>query len=98
MKNYYHILGLSNWATTAEIRKAYRALALRNHPDRGGSEEKMKEINGAYEYLMKNKEQYDLELRPIRPQVITNGFTIIVGGFDRSWSFNGNFTTTTGGQ
>ena len=49
-----------------EIRKAYRKLALENHPDRNpdktGAEAKIKEINAAYECLSdeKKKQEYDL--------------------------------------
>lgn len=51
MKNYYEILGLSNQATEADIKKAYRKLAKEHHPDRGGDELKFKEIQNAYDVL-----------------------------------------------
>ena len=64
-KNYYAILGISKDASHEEVKKSYRRLALRYHPDtseRGpGSEERFKEINEAYAVLG-NKEkrmQYD---------------------------------------
>lgn len=93
MKNYYHILGLPNLVSTLEVRAAYRKLALVHHPDRGGDQEKMKEINEAYEFLTKHKEEYDQQFRPRRPQVVRTGFTIIVGGFGKSWEFNGATST-----
>ncbi len=80
MKNYYHTLELRNCASMSEIRRAFRSLALTHHPDRGGSEDRMKEINEAYDYLLQNKEQYDQQLTPTRPSISTSGFTIIVGG------------------
>lgn len=49
--NYYQILGLQKGATDAEIKKAYRSLAMKHHPDRGGDEAKFKEISVAYEFL-----------------------------------------------
>lgn len=76
MKNYYAILGIKDFAEMPDIRRAYRRLALINHPDRGGDAERMKEINGAYEFLMKNKPVYDRQLNGYSPV----GFTIIVGG------------------
>jgi len=54
-KNYYDILGVAKSASDAEIKKAYRKLARKYHPDiakdRSGSEIKFKEINEANEVL-----------------------------------------------
>jgi len=49
--NYYDILGVKKTATPDEIKKAFRKLARKHHPDAGGDEEKFKEINEAYETL-----------------------------------------------
>jgi molecular chaperone DnaJ len=55
MKDYYKILGVSRDATQDEIKKAFRQLALKYHPDRNlgdkEAEEKFKEINEAYSCL-----------------------------------------------
>ena len=48
---YYNELGVSKNASQDEIKKAYRKLALKNHPDKGGDEEKFKTITSAYEIL-----------------------------------------------
>jgi DnaJ-class molecular chaperone len=56
MKDYYKILGISKTATLEEIKKAYRTLANKWHPDinhDAGAEDKFKEINEAYEALSK---------------------------------------------
>ena len=51
MTNNYQILGLGRRASEADIKKAYRSLALVHHPDKGGDPEKFKEIHRAYEAL-----------------------------------------------
>lgn len=60
-KDYYEILGVSRSASDAEIKKAYRKLALEHHPDRGGDQEKFKQINEAYQILSdpQKRAQYD---------------------------------------
>ncbi|KZT63563.1 DnaJ-domain-containing protein, partial [Daedalea quercina L-15889] len=51
VKDYYEILGLDRNCTTAEIRKAYRAQSLKNHPDKGGIAEKFRLVQEAYNTL-----------------------------------------------
>ena len=61
-ERYYAILGLEKGAGAEDIKKAYRQLSMKYHPDkvrhlgeefRAIAEEKMKEINGAYDYFKK---------------------------------------------
>ncbi len=49
----YEVLGLSEVCTPADVKDAYRRLAAQHHPDRGGSQSRMSEINAAYESLQK---------------------------------------------
>jgi hypothetical protein len=50
-KDLYAVLGVAPDATAKELRTAYRKLAIKYHPDKGGDPEKMKELNLAYELL-----------------------------------------------
>ena len=53
-KEYYRVLGIEKGASDDEIKKAYRKLALKFHPDKNkdeNAEEKFKEIGEAYEVL-----------------------------------------------
>lgn len=60
-KNYYDILGVKRDATQDDIKKAFRKLAMKYHPDAGGNEQKFKEISEAYETLSNNekRKEYD---------------------------------------
>ena len=53
-KNYYDILGVDRKASEQDIKKAYKKMALKYHPDKNkdpGAEEKFKEIAEAYDVL-----------------------------------------------
>ena len=64
-RDYYEVLGLQKGASDDEIKKAFRKLAMKYHPDRNpddkAAEEKFKEINEAYAVLSdaEKKEKYD---------------------------------------
>ena len=64
-RDYYEVLGLAKGATPEEIKKAYRKLAIKYHPDKNPgdkeAEEKFKEIAEAYAVLSdeKKKQEYD---------------------------------------
>ena len=55
MKDYYYFLGVKNTASTEEIKKAYRKLSLKYHPDKNDNDEffsqRFQEIHEAYEIL-----------------------------------------------
>lgn len=64
-EDYYQVLGLERDATSEEIRKAYRKLAIKHHPDRNNGDEeataRFKQVNQAYEVLSdpEKKARYD---------------------------------------
>jgi curved DNA-binding protein len=61
MKNYYDILGVNEQSTSAEITKAFKDLAKKHHPDRGGTQEKFQEINEAHDTLKSSQKRHDYD-------------------------------------
>ena len=78
MADYYDLLGVSKGAGTDEIKKAYRKLALKYHPDRNqgskGTEDRFKEVTEAYEVLS------DADKRSIYDQYGEQGLNRGAGG------------------
>ena len=60
-RDYYEVLGVSKTATKDEIKKAYRKLAIKYHPDKNqgdaSAEEKFKEATEAYDVLSDDKKR-----------------------------------------
>lgn len=77
-RDYYRTLGISREATEEEIKKAYRKLALKYHPDKNpdaNAEEKFKEIGSAYEVLSdkSKRDTYDrYGEEGLRPGTVSN--------------------------
>lgn len=53
----YRVLGVSPLDSPDTVRNRYRELAMERHPDRGGSAEKMRELNAAYERILRHRER-----------------------------------------
>jgi curved DNA-binding protein len=64
--DYYNTLGISKSASEADIKSAYRKMAMKHHPDRGGDEKKFKEVTEAYETLSdpQKKQMIDMGVDP----------------------------------
>lgn len=92
MQDYYQTLGVSENASEAEIKKAFRRLAKKFHPDRNSgaeAEARFKSVNEAYSVVgdPKKRAQYDARLRGVPP-----GFEGFGQNHDDIWSeFFGGF-------
>lgn len=89
MKDYYDILGVERTASEDDIKRAFRKLAQKYHPDKkGGDEAKFKEVSEAYSILSdkKKRSQYDAFGSAQGGSAGANGF----GGFDFSGFAQGN--------
>ncbi len=87
-KNYYDVLGVDKKATKEDIKKAFRKLAQKHHPDKGGDEAKFKEITEAYSILSdeKRRREYDSYGQTFAGGGPQQG----AGGFDFSGFGNGS--------
>lgn len=81
--NYYEVLGVDKNASMEELKKQYRRMAKEYHPDKGGDEQKFKEINEAYETLSdpQKKQAYDNPNSGFNMEDIFGGFGDMFSGF-----------------
>ncbi|WP_212001977.1 DnaJ C-terminal domain-containing protein [Chitinophaga sp. HK235] len=109
VKDYYKILGVEKAATAEQIKKAYRKLAVKYHPDKNpgdkAAEEKFKELNEAYEVLSDagKRKKYDqfgenyqyYEQHGGRPEDFD--WSQFGGGKQGSYTYSGNVEDMFGG-
>jgi curved DNA-binding protein len=101
MKNFYEILGVEKGASQEDIKKAYRSLAVKYHPDKNPgdteAEEKFKQISEAYEVLgdeqkranynrSSNRTQYSDDFNFMRDTMFSQGWS---QAFDEIYGSNG---------
>jgi DnaJ-class molecular chaperone len=110
MLDYYKVLGIDENASFDDIRKSYRKLSLKHHPDKGGSKEKFNEISEAYEVLSDKEKREEYNRRKnnipntIDPSKIFNMFFNKMGVHtenDNNYNdmpFNIRFTQTMNGN
>jgi len=61
MKDYYKVLGVGETATNEQIKKAFKDIAKKEHPDRGGDEAVFKEANEAHDTLKDSQKRHDYD-------------------------------------
>lgn len=110
MKNYYDVLGVNEDSTSADITKAYKNLAKKHHPDRGGDQTKFQEINEAHDTLKNSQKRHDYDTmrkfgssgtggqHPFFNEDIFGDFFSGFGGGDMDFGGGFNFTRGPGGE
>lgn len=95
MKDPYEVLGVAKTASEAEIKKAFRALAKKHHPDKhagdAGAQKKFQEISGAYDILGDKDKRAQYDAGAIGPDGNPRGFDPRAGGFRQGHPFGSGF-------
>jgi DnaJ-class molecular chaperone len=91
MTDYYNILGVTKNSSEDEIKKAYKKLAMKHHPDRGGDTAAFQRIQEAYATLSdpQKKQQYDNPQPQMHGFNFGGGFPPGFNGFDFGSMFGG---------
>src|SRR4051812_6487961 len=93
MRDPYEILGVPKTASEAEIKKAFRNLAKKHHPDKhagdAGAQKKFQEISGAYDILGDKEKRAQYDAGAIGPDGNPRGFDPRQGGGFQGHPFGG---------
>ena len=94
--DYYKVLGVDESSNQDDIKKAYRKLSLKHHPDRGGDGEQFKKINEAYSVLGDPEKRRMYKMQNANPFSQMNGG--VPGDMDPIFKmfFGGGFPGMTG--
>ncbi|HWA70241.1 MAG TPA: J domain-containing protein [Rhizomicrobium sp.] len=91
MKDPYQVLGVAKTASEAEIKKAFRGLAKKHHPDKhaddAGAKKKFQEISGAYDILGDKDKRAQFDAGAIGADGNPRGFDPRAGGFGNGGGF-----------
>lgn len=82
MEDYYNILGVSENASEEQIKKSFRKLSMKHHPDRGGDKNEFQKINQAYQTIgdPHKREQYNLKKNNPLAHLFGGGENVDMGG------------------
>ena len=61
MKDYYKILGVGETSTNEQIKKAFKDIAKKEHPDRGGNKDRFQEASEAHDTLKNSQKRHDYD-------------------------------------
>ena len=61
MKDYYKILGVGETATNEQIKRAFKDIAKKEHPDRGGNKHRFQEASEAHDVLKDSQKRHDYD-------------------------------------
>ena len=101
MRDPYEVLGVPKTASEAEIKKSFRSLAKKHHPDKhagdAAAQKKFQEISGAYDILGDKEKRAQFDAGAIGPDGNARGFDPRQGGFQQGHPFGSGFGGFGGG-